>query len=482
VTVSGALANFNLNGTYPSITVPLNSTTTFTFPTSGVPDGTYNNFGLAVANGASKSTSGWSDLFGADTIMTLGTWPADDAAGCIVNPLVTLQAGQVYCNSQTGNAQAQAGTAMHELGHTLGLLHGGVTYTNGVITNTGLNCMPNFQSVMNYNFQIHGLFDYNGVAHVDYSNQALAALDENNLSESAGIGAAATKYRTRWFAPLSAALGGNAGFLDLLLNSVSSRAATIHCNGGPKATGEVPMTRIDGPLAPVAIDWNANGSSTDSAVKQDLNFNGVLDATTFYAGANDWNVLDLRQIGARLNASGFSTDVAGIDLAGGGGIDLGGGGGIDLAGGGGIDLAGGGGIDLGGGGGIDLAGGGGIDLAGGGGEEVNFDLANSTVDSPLNVAVALSGHNVNVTWSPPGFGRIRTYYIWRAIGPISPANLPTNIGKVTGSPPNTSFLDTTVKNNVTYTYFVTAALGADSGINNGNQSGASNMPVITVKF
>ena len=104
------------------------------------------------------------------------------------------------------------------------------------------------------------------------------------------------------------------------------------------------------------------------------------------------------------------------------------------------------------------------------------------MDSPLNVAVAMSGHNVNVTWSPPGFGRIRTYYVWRAIGPISPSNLPVNLGKVTGSPPNTNFLDTTAKNGVTYTYFVTAALGADSGINNGNHSGASNMPTITVKF
>ncbi len=37
-------------------------------------------------------------------------------------------------------------------------------------------------------------------------------------------------------------------------------------------------------------------------------------------------------------------------------------------------------------------------------------------------------------------------------------------------------------NKNTYTYFVTSALGADSGKNSGNQSGPSNMFTITVVF
>jgi hypothetical protein len=62
---------------------------------------------------------------------------------------------------------------------------------------------------------------------------------------------------------------------------------------------------------------------------------------------------------------------------------------------------------------------------------------------------------------------------------MSPTNLPVQIGKVTGTPPATTFTDTAVKNHQTYEYFITGALGADSGVNSGNQSGGSNTVIIT---
>ena len=474
VTISGALTDFNLNGTYQIVAVP--SPLTFQITTANVTSATFNNYGLAVATGSPKSTSGWSDLGGGDTIVTLGEWPADDPVGCQVNPALPLAPGQDYCSDRVGSVLAQAGTIMHELGHTLGLTHGGTfPDVSGAIT-YGVNCKPNFQSVMSYLFQIRGLPGFDGLAHVDYSSQTLPNLLEGSLIESAGL-AASTPYRTRWYAPQAN------NFIDKALSGVGNTAAARHCDGTPLLPTDPPTIRVEGPLAPGAIDWNDNGIIDSAAVAQDLNFSGTPSGSTFL-GFEDWTDVDLRQMGARRNAFGFSTDIGSGDLIGGAGGDLIGGAGGDLIGGAGGDLIGGGGGDLIGGAGGDL-------IGGAGGEEVNdFDLANSTVDPPFGLActncISSSGSlveqnkSVTLTWTPPGFGRIRTYFVWRAVGQVSATNLPTNIGKVTGSPAGTTFTDSKIKNNVTYSYFVTAALGPDSGPNNGNESGPSNTIIVTV--
>jgi hypothetical protein len=77
-----------------------------------------------------------------------------------------------------------------------------------------------------------------------------------------------------------------------------------------------------------------------------------------------------------------------------------------------------------------------------------------------------------LSWSAPGFGQIRTYYIWRALG----SKTATNIDSVTGTPPAATYKDFTAKTNTTYSYFVTSALG------DGRKSSASNIVTITVKF
>lgn len=77
--------------------------------------------------------------------------------------------------------QAVANTIMHELGHNLNLSHGGNTY---------VNWKPNYPSVMNYKFQFPGVdvdCDGYGDGVLDYSRGTRAPLDENSLSESAGI-------------------------------------------------------------------------------------------------------------------------------------------------------------------------------------------------------------------------------------------------------------------------------------------------------
>lgn len=73
----------------------------------------------------SSGSSGVAELYGDDLMVTMG-----------------------YFINQTGSATDQAGTLMHELGHNLGLNHGG---------GDGINYKPNYPSVMSYSYQLAGL-------------------------------------------------------------------------------------------------------------------------------------------------------------------------------------------------------------------------------------------------------------------------------------------------------------------------------------
>jgi hypothetical protein len=97
-----------------------------------------------------------------------------------------------------GNVTEEAGTFMHELGHTMGLLHGGVD---------GINHKPNYLSVMNYSFQFTGLRRDGDRGVVDYSRSLLATLDETALFETQGLDptestteAEIARYETRNYA------------------------------------------------------------------------------------------------------------------------------------------------------------------------------------------------------------------------------------------------------------------------------------------
>lgn len=123
---------------------------------------------FADSHGFSTS-SGLAELGGNDLMVTHGLWGVPG-----------------------GTPEQQAGTFMHELGHTLGLFHGGDQELFS-------NHKPNYYSVMNYlwttpksdygpdllpsshpNYRPHGL--------LDFSRGALPTLNENNLNETTGIG------------------------------------------------------------------------------------------------------------------------------------------------------------------------------------------------------------------------------------------------------------------------------------------------------
>ena len=100
--------------------------------------------------------------------------------------MVTL--GNGNWTGPNGSQSEQTGTFMHELGHVLAL--------------GGDNWAPNYPSVMNYAWQVRGVFR-GGVQVFDYLRDAMPAVDENTLTESDGINLGSnpsgygTNYRCR---------------------------------------------------------------------------------------------------------------------------------------------------------------------------------------------------------------------------------------------------------------------------------------------
>lgn len=139
-------------------------------------------------SGISRNNSDASFFQGAqDFIVSLGQWPNNEAGSYVWD-------------------KYQAGTFAHELGHNLGLGHGGQDH---------MNYKPNYLSIMNYSFQTLGLIKtgQNYYSVYDYSRLVLPILYEvspdqncsninnvaNALNEAAGLGAGAAGYGTIYY-------------------------------------------------------------------------------------------------------------------------------------------------------------------------------------------------------------------------------------------------------------------------------------------
>jgi len=171
-----------------------------------------------------KTYSGMSEFPGNDFVVSLGTF-----------------------TDGKGSVDEQAGTFMHELGHTLGLDHGGAD---------DVNYKPNYLSIMNYAFQFP---DLNPLRPLDYSRTALPDLDEAHLNEPAGIGAEVTGQ---------------------MLFTVYSNATNQTVLGA----GFLP------------IDWNGNGNATDPNVVANINnfpqWDSESPVNETLHGYDDWKNLD----------------------------------------------------------------------------------------------------------------------------------------------------------------------------------------------
>jgi hypothetical protein len=303
---------------------------------------------FAHRQAAGTTSSGCGELPGNDFIVTLGEWntacifrgpngtldtlPAGDdlSVGTVIysGPNLTCDTtaagddvqsvangaqpnndpdGDGVDDRSVGTIQQQAGTLIHEFGHTLQLCHGGV-FDPPTYTQCNLNFKPNYVSAMNYWFQIPGIppTDPDGagplVGRVDYSSHILPscigpgvngalntvpggddtingnfirsgpdqtcdsnaagddvqiiqngddpALDENNLNETTGI--ADGTDNTQYSCP-------------------------------PAVGGSLFGTGIG------AIDWNCDGDGgTDNSVPIDINGDGMLSTLN---GWDDWRNL-----------------------------------------------------------------------------------------------------------------------------------------------------------------------------------------------
>jgi hypothetical protein len=403
-----------------------------------------------------KNTSGIADSpAGGDLMMTLGFW--DDFVG---TPFM------------------QASTFLHELGHTLGLRHGSAPFEP--------NCKPNYQSVMNYLFQVQGLIPGAAGSDVpdavaDYSRQVLRGVDESSLSETDGLGS--MLYRTRWYAPLSSS------FIDAALGTTPSAK---RCNGTPAAPGE-DMVRVEGtsPVAP--LDWNADGVVNGTAT-QDVNFSGpVADQpfTALNAGADDYVRMDLRQVGGRRNVGskriqgGLSLDVGfgdvgfgdvgfgdvGFGDVGFGDVGFGDVGYGDV----GFGDVGFGDVGFGDVGAGDL----GFGDVGAPRGELDLDTARALGNAPNTLTATVGRRQVTLRWKPPHVGTVLSYEVYRVTGgSVTPANFAARVAIGTPWPlagTTLTAVDETVKNRATYTYFVVA------NIDDGTRSGVSNFVTKTIR-
>ncbi len=429
VSVSNVISNPNLNGMF--FVTGVNNTPgnySFTVQTTNVPAGTYvisTDPYLSVASGQGGTISGISDIGGEDTLITLGSWGTD---------------GQ--------KTTVQAGTVMHELGHSLALTHGGYYYDSpgSYVPTIEANCKPNFQSVMNYLFQVDLLDDMAGNSVLDFSEQNLLLLDEQTLGGVTDLlatdGSATTYATTKWYTPIQP-------------NGVGS-AATHHCDGTPLLPNDPTMYRVEGVTNPISPAWSNN---------QDINFNDNVD--TSLRGYNDWSNVDPRQIGAigslsaanELNTTGYgvsgnNTGVSGNNTGVSGNNTGVGGNNTGVS----ANNTGVSGNNTG-----VSANNTGVSAnnTGVGHGEITREAANSVVRPPKNLTPSPSdtrlAHSVTLNWNPPSFGQIAWYNIYRGEDGATPTlYFPATDGAqgVTG----TSYTDSNVAPCHSYAYFVSSVL------------------------
>jgi hypothetical protein len=176
---------------------------------------------------------------------------------------------------------------IHELGHSLGLHHGGADE---------INFKPNYVSVMNYGwreFRVRPDVSNPIEKRIDFSREAIAVLDEADLDESLGI-LSAEYPRYEVPVPVDADQGG----------APKPQWMWVTLDGKP-------------------VDWNQNGVVGESNVRADLNYlglsyseiadNGAPSPDEPLIGHNDW-AFPFHYAPVRVFARGTDGPVGDVDF------------------------------------------------------------------------------------------------------------------------------------------------------------------------
>jgi len=189
---------------------------------------------------------------GSDFIVTLGKQPTEDQ---------------------------QVGTFMHELGHNLGLCHGGPKKSADPSTNCPatasyeIRYKPNYLSVMNLYFNYYGLIINGKYRNYDYSKfNNIPSLNEGMLDETVGLN------------------GGT---------DTANYATIYYCNATQHAAN-----------SNQPIDWNCDGKATSTNIQADINNDS---AFTLLNSDNDWAnlILPLPAVQADISSASGVTQVIG---------------------------------------------------------------------------------------------------------------------------------------------------------------------------
>lgn len=167
-----------------------------------------------------------------------------------------------------------AGTFMHELGHTLGLCHGGYDHEGNRTPDINNMYKPNYLSIMNYLFQTTGLA---GTHEINYSEYTLPDLDEESLSEQNGID------------PDGITDGTGLG-------------TKLNINIDLRWFKEIPL------ISRTSVDFNGWWGIEDSPVSVDLNKDGE---KTVLTGTEDWS--HIVYAGGAIGNSNSLIDAGGIN-------------------------------------------------------------------------------------------------------------------------------------------------------------------------
>lgn len=220
---------------------------------------------------------------GSNEFVSVATWTSDEIRGSAAAK-----------DDVTAARIIEESTFMHELGHTLGLQHGG---------GDGINNKLNYLSVMNYTFQ----FPSNVPSRpLDYSHQAMPSIDENHLNETTTLGGPAS-LMTTWTEVSPVSTTRPNGFI-YVSGRANQAVAWLDASGGkPGLTDVSEYTRgydsfVDLPTdytSTIVANWG-NGSRVPSAGKDavyvGINSSGLLAIRVFDAKGNLFADIDETKI------------------------------------------------------------------------------------------------------------------------------------------------------------------------------------------